>query len=72
MSDLRNGNLGPFGLQGKVAVITGGSSGIGAASARRLAEQGATIAIGYNSGRDRAEALAAELPAAATCRSTSR
>jgi 3-oxoacyl-[acyl-carrier protein] reductase len=62
MSDVRNGNLGPYGLQGKVAVITGGSSGIGAASARRLAEQGATIAIGYNSGRDRAEALAAELP----------
>jgi 3-oxoacyl-[acyl-carrier protein] reductase len=62
MSDVRNGNLGPYGLTGKVAVITGGSSGIGAASARRLAEQGATIAIGYNSGRDRAEALAASLP----------
>ncbi|MGX9961818.1 SDR family NAD(P)-dependent oxidoreductase [Roseomonas sp. F4] len=62
MSDVNQGALGPYGLRGKVAVITGGSSGIGAASARRLAEQGATIAIGYNSGRDRAEALAAELP----------
>ncbi|MBU8542666.1 MULTISPECIES: SDR family NAD(P)-dependent oxidoreductase [Roseomonadaceae] len=62
MSDVNQGALGPYGLRGKVAVITGGSSGIGAASARRLAEQGATIAIGYNNGRDRAEALAAELP----------
>lgn len=62
MSEVRSGNLGPYALAGKVAVITGGSSGIGAASARRLAEQGATIAIGYNAGRDRASALAAELP----------
>jgi 3-oxoacyl-[acyl-carrier protein] reductase len=62
MSGLRNGNLGPYGLDGRVAVITGGSSGIGAASAQRLAELGARIAIGYNSGRDRAEALAATLP----------
>lgn len=62
MSELRNGNLGPYGLAGRVAVVSGGSSGVGAACARRLAEQGATIAIGYHTGRDRAEALAAELP----------
>ncbi|MBU8537237.1 SDR family NAD(P)-dependent oxidoreductase [Falsiroseomonas tokyonensis] len=62
MSDVNPGALGPYDLAGKVVVITGGSSGIGAASARRLAALGATIAIGYNSGRERAEALAAELP----------
>jgi 3-oxoacyl-[acyl-carrier protein] reductase len=62
MSGVKDGNLGPYGLTGRVAVISGGSSGIGAASAQRLAEQGATIAIGYNSGRDRAEALAKALP----------
>jgi 3-oxoacyl-[acyl-carrier protein] reductase len=62
MSDVRDGNLGPYGLNGRVAVISGGSSGIGAASAQRLAELGARIAIGYNSGRDRAEALATSLP----------
>ena len=62
MSEVRSGGLGPYRLEGRVAVISGGSSGIGAATARRMAEAGATIAIGYNSGRDRAAALAAELP----------
>ncbi len=32
-------------LEGKVAIITGGASGIGLASAKRLAEAGATIAL---------------------------
>ena len=63
MSDHRPGGLGPYSLQGRVAVVTGGSSGIGAATVRRLAEAGATVGIGYNTGRDRAEALAASLPA---------
>ncbi|MBB4858640.1 3-oxoacyl-[acyl-carrier protein] reductase [Novosphingobium chloroacetimidivorans] len=49
-------------LHGKVAVVVGGSSGIGAASARLLASEGATVAIGYHRGQDRAEALRAQLP----------
>jgi 3-oxoacyl-[acyl-carrier protein] reductase len=49
-------------LSGKVAVVTGGSNGIGAATVRRLAAGGASVAIGYNAGEDRAKALIAELP----------
>ena len=49
-------------LNGKVAVVIGGSSGIGAATVRLLADAGATVAISYFSGRNRAEALAASLP----------
>jgi 3-oxoacyl-[acyl-carrier protein] reductase len=49
-------------LDGKVAVVTGGSSGIGAASVRLLAVAGARVVVGYNKGADRAAALIAELP----------
>jgi 3-oxoacyl-[acyl-carrier protein] reductase len=49
-------------LAGKVAVVTGGSSGIGAASVRLLATAGARVVVGYNKGTDRAAALIAELP----------
>jgi 3-oxoacyl-[acyl-carrier protein] reductase len=62
MVDVRGGNLGPYELKDRVAVITGGSSGIGAAAARRMAAAGARLAIGYNAGADRAAALVAELP----------
>jgi 3-oxoacyl-[acyl-carrier protein] reductase len=50
-------------LQGKVALVTGGSRGIGAAIARRLAEAGADVAITYVSKPDKAEALVAEVKA---------
>ncbi len=51
-------------LAGKVAFIHGGSRGIGAASARRLAREGAAVAIGYASSAIAAEALAEEIQAA--------
>ncbi len=51
-------------LNGKVAFINGGSRGIGAATARRLARDGATVAIGYGASAAAAEALAAEIEAA--------
>jgi 3-oxoacyl-[acyl-carrier protein] reductase len=50
-------------LNGKVAFINGGSRGIGAASARRLARDGATVAIGYASSAIAAEALVEEIKA---------
>ena len=54
-------------LAGKIAVVTGGSSGIGAACVRLLADQGATVVIGYNRGADRAETLRASLPGTGHC-----
>lgn len=49
-------------LHGRVALVTGGSRGIGAAIARRFARAGARVAITYAHSREAAEALAAELP----------
>lgn len=50
-------------LRGQVAFVHGGSRGIGAATARRLARDGATVAIGYSSSATAAEALAEEIKA---------
>jgi 3-oxoacyl-[acyl-carrier protein] reductase len=49
-------------LTGRTALITGASSGIGAATAELFAALGAKIAIGYNRNRDGAEQLAKRLP----------
>jgi len=48
-------------LEGKSALVTGASRGIGRAIAEELARAGATVVIGYRTGRAEAEALAAEI-----------
>lgn len=48
-------------LANKVALITGGSRGIGAAIVRRFAESGARVAFTYHASREKAEAIAAEV-----------
>jgi 3-oxoacyl-[acyl-carrier protein] reductase len=47
-------------LQGKTALVTGGSRGIGAAIARELAQAGATVTLSYRSGKEEAETVASE------------
>ncbi len=52
-------------LEGKTALVTGGSRGIGAAIARELAEAGATVTLSYRSGKEEAETVARETGARA-------
>jgi 3-oxoacyl-[acyl-carrier protein] reductase len=48
-------------LEGKTALVTGGSRGIGHAIAAELARAGAQVVVGYNSGAEEAAAVAAEI-----------
>jgi 3-oxoacyl-[acyl-carrier protein] reductase len=48
-------------LEGKNALVTGASRGIGRAIAVSLSQAGASVVIGYRSGKDEAEALASEI-----------
>ncbi|MFJ1798194.1 SDR family NAD(P)-dependent oxidoreductase [Streptomyces sp. NPDC088180] len=50
-------------LAGKVALVTGGSRGIGAATALRLAEEGADVALTYVSATDRAQEVVKSIEA---------
>jgi 3-oxoacyl-[acyl-carrier protein] reductase len=51
-------------LNGKIAFVTGGSRGIGAAIVRRLSKEGAIVAFTYASSAERAHALEAEIESA--------
>jgi 3-oxoacyl-[acyl-carrier protein] reductase len=48
-------------LEGKTALVTGASKGIGRAIALELGNAGASVVVGYRSGKDEAEAVAAEI-----------
>ena len=48
-------------LEGKVALVTGGSRGIGRAIALELGRAGADVIVGYRTGREEAEAVATEV-----------
>jgi 3-oxoacyl-[acyl-carrier protein] reductase len=48
-------------LEGRTALVTGGSRGIGRAIAAELAKAGAQVVIGYRTGADEAEAVASEI-----------
>jgi 3-oxoacyl-[acyl-carrier protein] reductase len=48
-------------LDGKTALVTGASKGIGRAIAAELARGGASVVLGYRSGKDECEAIAAEV-----------
>jgi 3-oxoacyl-[acyl-carrier protein] reductase len=51
-------------LEGITALVTGGSRGIGRAACLGLAREGASVCVHYNSGREQAEGVVAEIEAA--------
>jgi NAD(P)-dependent dehydrogenase (short-subunit alcohol dehydrogenase family) len=53
-----------LGLESRVALVTGASGGIGAVIASTLAAEGARVALGCHTGRDKAEQLAGQIGAA--------
>lgn len=61
-----NGSV-PLALDGKVALITGGSRGIGAAAVRLFRQAGARVSFNYRAARQQAESLVAECGGAPDC-----
>ncbi|RYE55702.1 MAG: SDR family NAD(P)-dependent oxidoreductase, partial [Hyphomicrobiales bacterium] len=51
-------------LNGKIAVVTGASSGIGAGIAKAMAAEGATVIVNYNSSKSGADTVVASIKAA--------
>lgn len=51
-------------LDGKIAIVTGGSQGIGEAIAKRLAKEGATVAVNYSRNDAAAQKVVADIEAA--------
>jgi 3-oxoacyl-[acyl-carrier protein] reductase len=60
--ELRQGGQGVYDLAGKVSVVAGGSGGIGAATAQRVAAAGATVVLGYHRDAAGADAVMKGLP----------
>jgi NAD(P)-dependent dehydrogenase (short-subunit alcohol dehydrogenase family) len=50
-----------LGLHGKIALVTGGASGVGRQIALTLAQEGASVAVNYRSSREEAEDLVGEI-----------
>ena len=62
--ELREQTLGEQSLEGRVALVTGASRGIGRAIALRLASMGATVVINYHYSKEKAEQVKAKIEAA--------
>jgi 3-oxoacyl-[acyl-carrier protein] reductase len=48
-------------LEGKIALVTGASKGIGAATAKQLSAAGATVVVNYHTGREDADKVVSEI-----------